>query len=63
MAKKRPPTKVELEQIMKALKPGEIKQFPQFDLTIRKPREMQQTGFPIGLDKLGKSKVIKKRSK
>jgi hypothetical protein len=56
MAKKRPPTAVEREQILKALKPGQIKHYPQFDMTIRKPRE-------TGISKLGDIRLPKSRAK
>lgn len=55
MPKKRPPTAVEREQLIKAVKPGETRHYPQFDLMIRKPK------VKTGLDKKGdkpKSKSI-----
>jgi len=36
MARKRPPTNVEREQILKALSPGQSKHLPQFNMSVKK---------------------------
>lgn len=60
--RKRPPTRVELEQIIKAIPVGETKFIPKFDLTIHK-----QVKHPIGLlkdiGKPGKARIIRPKKK
>jgi hypothetical protein len=50
MARKRPITNVELEMTLEAMKPGEFKRLPQFDMAIKK-----------GIDKDGDSPTFGKR--
>ena len=60
MAKKAPSTE-QLNKMIKDLQPGEMKHFPEYDMTIHRPEKDLPTGFNISDEPKQKARVIKSK--